>query len=293
MIVGNTMDNKNKIALITGCSSGVGLYTAVRLAKTDFKVYATMRHLEKADKLKQFANEQRVHLEIRRLDVQNDESVSDCVKSILAEEERIDVLVNNAGFGYIRTLEQASMREIENVMDVNYYGAIRCIKAVLPSMRARKLGHIISVTSVGGLIGQPMNEIYCASKFALEGLIESMATYLEPFFNIKMSIIEPGAIQTEFVNRVLSDFQKTGGVLNDDYAPVLNKYMETAKKSFSVGQSPDEVARVILDCILSDKPYLRYQTSDKAREFTAAKLGTDPTGDIQQKKIRKMQLDLE
>jgi short-subunit dehydrogenase len=287
------MDNKNKIALITGCSSGVGLYTAVRLAKTDFKVYATMRHLEKADKLKQFANEQRVHLEIRRLDVQNDESVSDCVKSILAEEERIDVLVNNAGFGYIRTLEQASMREIENVMDVNYYGAIRCIKAVLPSMRERKSGHIISVTSVGGLIGQPMNEIYCSSKFALEGLIESMATYLEPFFNIKMSIIEPGAIQTEFVNRVLGDMQKSGGVLNDDYAPVLKTYMDTAKKSFAAGQSPDEVARVILDCILSEKPYLRYQTSDKAREFIAAKLGNDPTGDIQQKKIRKLQLDLE
>lgn len=287
------MDNKNKIALITGCSSGVGLYTAVRLAKTDFRVYATMRNLEKADKLKQYANEQRVHLEIRTLDVQNDESVTNCVKSILAEEERIDVLVNNAGFGYIRTLEQASMREIENVMDVNYYGAIRAIKAVLPSMKARKSGHIISVTSVGGLIGQPMNEIYCASKFALEGLIESMATYLEPFFNVKMSIIEPRAIQTEFVNRVLSDFQKTGGVLNDDYAPVLNKYMETAKKSFSVGQSPDDVARVILDCILSDKPYLRYQTSDKAREFSNAKLGNDPTGEIQLKKIRKMQLDLE
>ena len=287
------MDNVNKIALITGCSSGVGLHTAVRLAKTDFKVYATMRHLEKKDKLKQFANDQGVKLEIRQLDVQNDESVLDCVKFILDKEERIDVLVNNAGFGYIRTLEQASMREIENVMDVNYYGAIRCIKAVLPSMRERKSGHIISVTSVGGLIGQPMNEIYCSSKFALEGLIESMATYLEPFFNVKMSIIEPGAIQTEFVNRVLGDMQKSGGVLNDDYAPVLKTYMDTAKKSFAAGQSPDEVARVILDCILSEKPYLRYQTSDKAREFIAAKLGTDPTGDIQLKKIRKMQLDLE
>lgn len=287
------MDNVNKIALITGCSSGVGLHTAVRLAKTDFKVYATMRHLEKKDKLKQFANDQGVKLEIRQLDVQNDESVLDCVKFILDKEERIDVLVNNAGFGYIRTLEQASMREIENVMDVNYYGAIRCIKAVLPSMRERKSGQIISVTSVGGLIGQPMNEIYCSSKFALEGLIESMATYLEPFFNVKMSIIEPGAIQTEFVNRVLGDMQKSGGVLNDDYAPVLKTYMDTAKKSFAAGQSPDEVARVILDCILSEKPYLRYQTSDKAREFIAAKLGNDPTGDIQLKKIRKLQLDLE
>jgi short-subunit dehydrogenase len=252
-----------------------------------------MRHLDKKDKLKQFAYDQGVKLEIRQLDVQNNESVLECVKSILDKEERIDVLVNNAGFGYIRTLEQASMREIENVMDVNFYGAIRCIKAVLPSMRERKSGHIISVTSVGGLIGQPMNEIYCSAKFALEGLIESMATYLEPFFNVKMSIIEPGAIQTEFVNRVLGDMQKSGGVLNDDYAPVLKRYMDTAKKSFSAAQTPDEVARVILDCILSENPYLRYQTSDKAREFTAAKLGTDPTGDIQQKKIRKMQLDLE
>ena len=97
-----------------------------------------MRHLEKKDKLKQFANDQGVKLEIRQLDVQNDESVLDCVKFILDKEERIDVLVNNAGFGYIRTLEQASMREIENVMDVNYYGAIRCIKAVLPSMLSIK-----------------------------------------------------------------------------------------------------------------------------------------------------------
>lgn len=285
------MNQKN--VLITGCSSGVGLHSAIQLAKEGFKVYATLRDVNKSSLISDLAKQNSVDVTILPLDVQKQETIDQAVESILNKDGKIDILVNNAGFGFIRSLEQASMQEIQNVMDVNYFGVIRCIKSVLPAMREKKSGHILTITSVGGLIGQPMNEVYCSAKFALEGLIESMATYLEPFFGVKMSIIEPGAINTEFVNRVMSDVQKTGGIKEDDYLPVMNAYRESARKSFTGGQTPEEVAAVIVKCIQEERPHLRYQTSDKARIFSQAKLGQDPTGDIQQKQIRKLQLGIE
>src|SRR5207237_5811390 len=120
--------------------------------------------------------------------------------------------------------------QINEIMDVNFFGVVRCIRAVLPLMRAKRFGRIACISSVGGLVGQPLNEIYCAAKFALEGLVESMATYTEAFFGIKMMLIEPAGIQTEFVNRVLTDLKQEKSSLEDVYGPILAKYIEQATK---------------------------------------------------------------
>lgn len=287
--------NKDKVVLVTGCSSGVGLQIAVLLAKENFKVYATMRNLAKSQMLKETAKNADVFLNILKLDVQNENSIKDAVDSILSKEKRIDILINNAGFGSVCSLEQCSFNEIENIMDVNFYGAVRCIRAVLPAMREQKSGHIISISSVGGLVGQPLNEIYCAAKFALEGLIESMATYMEPYFNIKMTLIEPAGIRSEFINNVRENLQSKPAPLQDVYGPILKTYIETTQKRGAFensAQTSVEVAESILECILNSSADLRVQTSEIAKKFVEEKITADPTGTHLQKRIRQEFLNL-
>jgi NAD(P)-dependent dehydrogenase (short-subunit alcohol dehydrogenase family) len=281
-----------KTILITGTSSGVGLHTAALLASKGHIVYATMRDLSKRNLLDELTRFYSNNIRIHYLDVQKEDSIKACVKTILDNEQRLDVLINNAGAGFIRSLEQATMEEIQQVMDVNFYGPIRCIKAVLPAMREQNSGHIINISSVGGLVGQPVNEIYCAAKFALEGLTESIATYLTPYFGIKTSIIEPAGITTEFGNNLMNYFNNTGGVREDDYMPLFNDYMDY-RKTFTdelkakIFQSPLQVALVIDKCISDPDPKLRYLTSAYAADFTHLKSGLDPDGTKLQEAIRK------
>jgi NAD(P)-dependent dehydrogenase (short-subunit alcohol dehydrogenase family) len=282
----------SKIILITGASSGIGLETAIQLAEQGHKVYATMRNLEKSTLLKQEAEKRKVSLSILQLDVLDEQSITDCVSEIINANDIIDVLINNAGAGFIRTMEQASMDEIKHVMDVNFYGPIRCSKAVLPIMRKQKSGHIINISSVGGLVGQPVNEIYCAAKFALEGLTESLATYLEPYFGIHVSLIEPGGVITEFGNSLTQYFENTGGILNDDYKPLIENYMgyratftdEVKEKAF---QKPAQIAAVIIQCMNDPQPKVRYMTSEGVATFTKVKTSLDPDGEILKIQVRK------
>lgn len=285
-----------KIILITGTSTGVGLHTAALLAAQGNKVYATMRDTSKKNALEELTKNNSGNIRIVALDVQKEKTIHNCIETILKTEGRIDVLINNAGAGFIRSAEQATMQEIEHIMDINFYGIIRCIKAVLPYMRKQKSGHIINVSSVGGLVGQPLNEIYCAAKFAVEGLTESMATYLTPYFNIKTSIIEPAGIITEFGNNIMNYVNKTGGILQDDYLPLVKDYMAyrqtfTDELKAKVFQTPEQVAEVIAGCIADPKPKLRYLTSAYAAEFTYLKSGLDPDGNKLQGIIRKRILD--
>ena len=152
-----------KIVLITGASTGLGYETAILLAKQGYKVYATMRNLNKQDTLLQIAQENNLDIIIQQLDVTDIESIQTTVKRILKNEEKIDILINNAGAGFVKTTEHASDDEIMWQLNLNLMGVIRMTKAVLPSMRARREGHIINISSVGGLVGQPFNEIYCAT----------------------------------------------------------------------------------------------------------------------------------
>jgi short-subunit dehydrogenase len=282
----------SKIILITGASTGIGLETAIQLAEQGHKVFASMRNIEKSTLLKQTAEKRGVKLNIMQLDVLDDQSIANCISEIIKSNERIDVLINNAGAGFIRTMEQASMDEIKQVMDVNFYGPIRCSKAVLPFMRKQKSGHIINISSVGGLVGQPVNEIYCAAKFALEGLTESLATYLEPYFGIHISLIEPGGVITEFGNNLTNYFNSTGGILNDDYKPLMENYMgyrasftdEVKEKAF---QKPAQIAEIIIKCMNDPHPKVRYMSSEGVAAFTKVKTSLDPDGEILKTQVRK------
>lgn len=286
------MTENPKVILITGASTGIGFETALLLAAEGHKVYATMRDTAKSDALKAEGNKRNVSVNILSLDVQNEISISDCVEEVISREERIDILINNAGAGFIRTMEQATMEEIQQVMDVNFYGVIRCTKAVLPFMRKQKSGHIINISSVGGLVGQPVNEIYCAAKFALEGLTESIASYMKPYFGINVSLIEPGGVITEFGNSLTRYFNDTGGIKDDDYKPLIQTYMdyratftdEVKERAF---QKPAQIADVILKCINDPDPKLRYMSSEGVATFTKLKTGLDPDGEGIKAQVRK------
>lgn len=287
----------SKVILITGASTGIGFETALLLAEKGHKVYASMRNLEKKTPLEAEAAKRNVQLNILQLDVQDESSIEACIAKILEGEKTIDVLINNAGAGFIKPMEQASMDEIKQVIDVNFYGPIRCSKAVLPLMRKQRSGHIINISSVGGIVGQPANEIYCAAKFALEGLTESLATYMQPYFGINVSLIEPGGTITEFGNSLTQYFESTGGILNDDYKPLMENYMgyratftdEFKEKAF---QKPAQIAEVILKCMNDPEPKLRYFTSESAATFTRVKTSLDPDGELLKTQVRKGVLNL-
>ena len=278
-----------RVALVTGCSSGVGLYTAVHLAKQGLRVFASMRDLTKSAALTNAAQAAGVKVELLRLDVQHEAQVEAAVGDILAVAGRLDVLVNNAGVGMLRAMEEMSEAEIKQVFDVNYFGVVRCIRAVLPTMRAAESGHIVSVSSVGGLVGQPLNEVYCGAKFALEGMVESLATYMEPFFNIKFTIIEPAGIKSEFVNNAMGGGFKSAASSTGAYAPVYKAYTDTiaARGSFeTLAQTSEQVAEIIVAGIVNPGPELRIQTSAVAKAFAAEKLSGDPDGTSLQRKVR-------
>lgn len=276
----------NKIALITGTSTGLGISLAVQLAEKGFKVYATMRNLDKKSALEEAARLANVALNILPLDVEKTESVNHCIDTIIQQEGRIDVLINNAGAGFVRTTEQATEDEIQWVMNVNFMGVVRCTKAVLPHMRSEKSGHIINISSVGGLVGQPFNEIYCAAKFAVEGYTESLASYIQPFFNIKFTAVEPGGISSEFANSALKQYQAGGGMPEDEYKPILEKYIAGAQsRAEGVYQTPDQVAQVVINCVENPDPPIRVRTSPWSNDFCELKTQADPTGKLLQSSV--------
>ena len=279
----------NKVILITGTSTGLGLTLAVKLAEQGNIVYATMRNLKKDKALKDVAASAGVKLHIKQLDVQDVESIQSCVDDIIQKEGRIDTLINNAGAGYVRTTEQSTEEEVNWVMDVNFHGVARCVKAVLPHMRKARSGHVINVTSVGGLVGQPFNEYYCAAKFAVEGYVESLATYVTPTFGIHFTNVEPGGIVSEFANNILEKVAATGGILDDEYRPILEKYLSAGERNPREGlyQTPEEVADVVIGCLEDSSPPIRKRTSLWAEEFANFKTETDPTGYKQQAHVIK------
>lgn len=285
-----------QVAVITGTSTGLGLKLAVLLAQRGYTTIATMRDTAKKAALLAEAEQAGVELAVRALDVQNAESVEACIQSIGTEFGPIDVLVNNAGAGYVRTTEQATEEEIADVLDVNLMGVIRCTRAVLPSMRERRRGHIVNISSVGGLVGQPFNEIYCAAKFAVEGYTESLATYVQPTFGINFTLVEPGGISTEFVNNVMKKVNDTGGILEDAYSPVLARYMGGVQKRAAEGktatyQTAQQVAEVVANCIGLENPPLRLRTSEWGEKFCHFKVAGDPDGTKQRDMVVEMFLE--
>ena len=255
--------SNERVALITGTSTGIGLATAVRAARAGFRTVATLRDPARADRLREAG----VDLDIRPLDVTDAASVHTAVEGVLADYGRLDVLVNNAGAGHVGTLEQEPVSAVRETMEVNFFGVVETTKAALPALRASG-GRVITVTSIGGAVGQPFNEAYCAAKFAVEGLMESLAP-VAAAQGVTVCVVEPGAVATEFVNNIGVDerlFAEAG-----PYAESLQKYIANVTKSFEGAQTADEVAEVILAAMTADAPAFRIQTSKQAEEFTGLK----------------------
>ncbi|SFJ89503.1 SDR family oxidoreductase [Jannaschia pohangensis] len=278
-----------KVILITGTSTGLGLAIAVQAAQAGHTVYATMRNIEKRGTLDEAARNAGVSLDLLQLDVRDSASVLLAVEAVITRHGRVDVLINNAGVGYVRSLEQADETEIQSILDINYMGVVRCIKAVIPHMRQARAGHIVNITSVGGLVGQPFNEIYCGAKFAVEGLTESMASYITPAFGIRFTAVEPGGIASEFANSVRANMEASGGLLDDEYLPILQKYVAGAQTRRDDGafQTADDVAQVVMQVITTKKTPVRIRTSDWAEEFAGLKTGLDPDGN----KLRRLVME--
>ncbi|XP_020611788.1 retinol dehydrogenase 8-like [Orbicella faveolata] len=274
----------SQIVLISGCSTGMGLATAVFLAKDvdkRFKVYATMRNLAKKGQLEEEGKDCLGDtLIIKQMDVCSDESVEKAVKEVLDAEGRIDVLFNNAGISLLTPMECVPMKIAKEVFDVNYFGAFRLIQAVLPGMKARQSGLIINNSSHFGIVGIPFVEVYCSSKFALEGLTESMAPILRQF-NIRCCLLEPGPVQTPIFEKASDWIQENLDATTID--PKTKSLFEAAQanldRAFSDAmQNCEEVAQIVKDIILGEKKDLRCQTNQKFEpEDIPAKLA-DATG---------------
>jgi NAD(P)-dependent dehydrogenase (short-subunit alcohol dehydrogenase family) len=263
------------VALVTGTSTGIGQSAAIYLARANFHVIATMRDLAKSASLKQRASSEGLPIEVRQLDVQHPGSIQSCIDHAMKERGRIDVLVNNAGAGFLGSTEQTAVEALQRTIDINFFGVWRCTQAVLPHMRAARSGRIISISSIGGLIGQPFNDAYCAAKFAVEGMMESLAPVAKKF-GVHVSLVEPGPVNTEFVASVV---KQSGAIDVPDYAPMQKAYLDGSRKMFATaGQTGDDIAAVIVEAATAAAPHLRYLTSDMIRGLASRKY-VDTTGD--------------
>ena len=188
------------VALVTGTSTGIGLATAVAFARAGHDVYATMRHPDRAPELASTAAKDTLPIKILPMDVDDDASVVKATAQVLAGGGRIDVLVNNAGIDLKGPIEELPLAEFRRVMETNYFGALRCIQAVVPRMRARRSGHVINVTSIAGRVSVASQAPYAASKWALEAASEALAQEVKSF-GIHVSIVEPGVIATPIFDK--------------------------------------------------------------------------------------------
>lgn len=241
------------IILITGTSTGIGYSTAIRLAQAGHKVYATMRSPERSPQLAQAAVDQNLPITILTMDVTKEESVAHAFDLVFKKEGHIDVLVNNAGIGGSGAVEEAPMELYRANMETNFFGALLCIKQVLPSMRERKRGYIINVTSLAGTIASNFHSPYSASKFALESLSECLAQEVLEF-NIKVAIVQPGIIDTPIFKH--GEYDPSAPLPVTKYPRIIRFFLEF-KNSLRYKIPPNVVAKKILKIIETENPKLR------------------------------------
>jgi NAD(P)-dependent dehydrogenase (short-subunit alcohol dehydrogenase family) len=247
----------SKIALITGSSSGIGLLTAVDLAKVGFRVVATMRDLSRNSRLLQAAADAGVadRLDLRRLDITEFASLPGSVAEIVRDHGRIDVLVNNAGYALGGFAEDIQLDELRSQFDTNFFGHVALTRALLPTMRAQKSGHIIMISSISGLVSNPVTSSYSASKHALEGWTESLRLELMAL-GIKVVLVEPGAYDTDIWERNV----RIGKIaLSDDSAnrDRARRFANVVKTKLKKGDTR-EVSRLVTRIAQDPNPNLRY-----------------------------------
>jgi NAD(P)-dependent dehydrogenase (short-subunit alcohol dehydrogenase family) len=257
--------------LITGTSTGIGLEIALGCARAGWRTVATMRDVGRAERLRAAADAAGVAdlIDVRRLDVTRPTAVDSCVAEVMSAYGRLDAVVNNAGAGHVGTLEQESVDEVRAVMEVNFFGVLHVSRAALPHLRASR-GRLVTVTSVGGIVGQPFNEAYCAAKFAVEGFMESLAP-LAATTGVRVTVVEPGAVASEFVANI--DIDRDAAVAAAGvYGPALRAYLARTGQAFAAAQSSADAAAVVVATLTDPAPPVRVQTSDAARQFVGVKL---------------------
>jgi NAD(P)-dependent dehydrogenase (short-subunit alcohol dehydrogenase family) len=249
------------VTVVTGANSGIGRATAVHLASKGHVVYGTARNLDSTGKLRAMAEAAGVEVQVVQMDVADDESVATGFAKIIGEAGRIDVLVNNAGVGGNAVVEDCTPEQIQDVMNVNVSGALRCIRAVLPTMRAQGSGAIVNITSVTGRVGAIAQAPYVASKWALEGLSEQLALEVAPF-GVRVVIVEPGITKSAIFAKNV-DLPPTNGAYEAHYRRMLQFYAAGIPQA----TDPSEVGAVIHDAVTTDRPKLRYACSWGGQEM--------------------------
>lgn len=256
-----------KVVLISGGTGGIGMAAVKNFEDKGWKVWAGRR---------QNIPEEIIghpHVSIVPLDVTDEQSIRAAIKHIMLTDGRIDALVNNAGYGIIGSEENVSLDEAQKLFDVNFFGALRLTQAVIPFMREQGYGHIINISSTSGVRAVPGLGLYAASKFALEGLSESLAVTLSPW-NIKVSIVEPGSVKNDWVNHCVIQEKD-----HDDpiYFNLTTRLFEKLTLFAATAQECNEIGALILQIAETDEPDMRYQTSEKVKTVVGKKL-VDPSG---------------
>ena len=258
-----------KVAVVTGTSSGIGFETALALARDGYHTYATMRDTTKSNKIKELGQKESLKISVLELDVDDKDSIKTAIKKILDEKQSIDVLVNNAGWGLWGCVEDVSIDEFKAQFDTNFFSIIRLIQEVGPTMRKQGFGKIVNISSVAGRIGFPASPAYISSKFALEGLSESLRLEMSPF-GIDVIIIEPGVIKTNFLNPVKLAKKSESDTA---YSDITAKVVSGVKMMAEMGTPAKEVADTIVKAVKDDKPLPRYIVGNDASMFLEAKKG--------------------
>lgn len=256
---------EQKVVLISGATSGIGLATTKVFQERGWKVWAGYRQYI-PEELKQMKNVSLCHL-----DVTNDRLVQAAIETVLKKDGRIDALINNAGYGLIGPEECVTLNEAQHLFDVNFFGPLRLIQAVLPTMRQQQSGHILNISSGVGIYSFPGLGLYSASKFALEGLSESLAATLS-HWNIKVSVIEPGFVKNDWGKHCVVGSRSC----NEEFYKKLTQGI-CQMLSIPQGQQCNEIAALLVKIAETPEPNVRYQTNAGMKDWIAEKL-VDPTG---------------
>ena len=255
-----------QVALVTGSSSGIGYETSLALAREGYVTYATMRDVSKGKKIQDVAKNENLKIKILEVDVDKPEQVKSAIAKIIEDEKRIDVLVNNAGYGIFGAVEDVTIEEFKAQFETNLFGVIRLIQEVAPIMRKQTRGFIVNISSVAGRIGFPGTPAYISSKFALEGLSESLRYELDQF-GVKVIIIEPGVIKTNFFDAMKVVQPKP----DSPYKEITQKVISGVKMMAELGTEPSEVAKTVIKSIKDKEPLPRYVVGNDASMFLEAK----------------------
>ena len=250
------------VILITGCSSGFGMLTALHFARKGDTVYASMRNTSKAGELEKACQAEDLTIEVVQLDVTDDESVTGAVKHIMDDAGRIDVLVNNAGIGATGPVEETDDDEAKEIFETNFFGALRVTRAVLPHMRQQRAGTIVNVSSLAGRVSPPFDGIYSASKHALEAASEALYYEVHPF-GVRVLLIEPGAFETSISGSVRVARRFTEG---SPYIELQQRFEQALTRLPTGGERGDAqvVAEAIYDAVNDEEPKLRYLVGQDA-----------------------------